>query len=526
MTHASGRLSLFLSSGLIAIPVLAAIWFGLTGGDGQAWDHILNNRLVPYTLTTLGALFLTGLLVLVIAIPLAWLISAYEFPGRAIFEWALILPLAMPGYVMAYAWADLTGVSGPLQASLREMTGLSARDYWFPDVFSLPGLAFVMAATLYPYIYLTARSAFTTQSLSTLEAARSLGAHGAHLFLSIAMPAARPAIVAGLALALMETAADYGAADFLGIQTLGVGLVRAWTSFGEPATAARLSIGLISIAFLFMILERTQRGQMGVQQTSSRWKTLARRPLATAQGWSASLLCIIVLAIVFITPMARLVWLAWDHGVDAERLAGPLASSMILGVAGMLAAFVLALPIALASANRRRLAWIGRLTAASGYAAPGVVLGLGGLFILGALGLPLTGSYALFILVWIYASRFSTIGAEPMIAAQMRAPRSLGEATRSLGVRGIWRLWRVDLPILLPGILAGGLILFVETLKELPATLMLRPFGWDTLAVRAHAYASDERLAEATLPSVLITLAGLVPVILLSRQMTASGERS
>lgn len=513
-------------AGVIALPVLAAIWFGVTAGGGSAWSHIVTNRLLPYTTITLGVLCLTGLLVCLIAIPLAWLVSLYDFPLRGVMEWALVLPLAMPGYVLAYAWADLAGVAGPLQSGLRDLTGWSARDYWFPDIFSLAGLAFILGLTLYPYVYITARAAFTTQSLATLEAGRCLGESGLRLFWRVGLPAARPAILAGLSLALMEAAADFGAADYLGIQTLGVGIVRAWSSFGEPATAARLALVLIMIAFAFLLVSKLSAGAAGSQHTSYRWTTPSRKLLSTPSGLGVLGACLLCLTLAFGLPVMRLIWLSLANDVSPAQLWSPLSSSLILAALGTGLAFACALVLVLASHYSRTTAWPMRLASAAGYAAPGVVLGLGGLFLLRASGQALTGGLALGLLVWIYATRFTAAGTEPLMAALSRAPASLDQAARSLGVTGSRRFWRVDLPLLAPGALAGSLILFVEILKELPATLMLRPFGWDTLAVRAHAYASDERLASATLPALLITVSGLIPVIILSRQIARTGRRN
>lgn len=508
--------------GIVALPVIFAIWFGITAGGTSTWDHIVQNRLLPYTHTTLFVLFLTGAIILLIAVPSAWFVSAFEFPGRKIFEWGLILPLAMPGYVMAYAWANFAGTTGPLQTSLRDATGWGARDYWFPDIYSAPGLAFILGTTLFPYVYITARAAFTTQSLATLEIARSLGASGTSLFMRVAFPAARPAIIGGLALALMEAAADYGAADFLGIQTLGVGIVRAWSSFGEPATAARLALTLITIAFLFLICARILQGKQSTQQTTARWLTPTRSKLSSLNAAAATVFCTVIVAVAFFIPVGRLVWLFIETGPGRASIWPPLQSSVVLGLAGAAAAFSCGLTYVLATRHSAILRTFSRLASSAGYAAPGVVLGLGALLMLNASGFALTGTIALVLLIWVYASRFTSAGLEPLQSALGRAPRTLDFATKSLGTTGFRRLLRVDLPILAPGALAASLILFVEAIKELPATLMLRPFGWDTLAVRAHAYAIDERLAEATLPSLMIVLAGLGPVLLLSWQLSKS----
>ncbi|MEO0549334.1 MAG: iron ABC transporter permease [Pseudomonadota bacterium] len=513
-----------LISLFLGLPVLAAAWFGVSAGGSETWQHLLGNRLSEFTTTTLLVLLLSGGLMLLIAVPLAWLVSLFDFPGRGIFDWALVLPLAMPGYVMAYAWADLAGVAGPLHAAFRDMTGLSARDYWYPDLFTPGGLAFVLGSTLFPYAYITARSAFINQSLSTLEAARSLGASNIRLFHSVALPAAAPAIFAGLSLGLMEAAADYGAADFLGIQTLGVGIVRAWASFGEPAAAARLALILVSIAFTLLIAARFLQGS-SVQETSNRLLAPTRQPLHGVYRWAAPGICLTVVLITFALPVSRLIWLSLETGTGFDGLWMPLRSSLVFGIAGALLALTLAITLVQSNQTARRMAWLSRLSSAAGYAAPGAVLGLGGLFMLQALDLSLTGAAAVLLLIWIYATRFTAAGIEPITAALARTPKSLGMASRSYNTSWAYRFRRIDLPLMAPGILAGALILFVETLKELPATLMLRPFGWDTLAVKAHNYATDERLAEAMLPSLMITLAGLLPVILLSRQMNRTGHR-
>ena len=505
---------------LVGLPVLVAVFTGLTAGGGETWDHILNNRLVPYTLTTLLVLALTSIIMFGLAVPAAWLTSLYEFPGRSFFSWALILPLAMPGYVMAYAWADLMGVAGPLQSSLRDMTGWSARDYWFPDLFTAHGLSFVLASTLFPYVYITARAAFTMQSLATLEAARSLGTPALGLFWKVGLPVALPAILGGLSLALMEAAADYGAADFLGIQTLGVGIVRSWMSFGQADTAARLALVLILIAGAFLIAGRIFQGQRGTQQTSKRWLTPRRTPLSRHSALVATTLCSSILLLCFAAPVLRLIWLVVETHATTQDLWPLLRSTLLLGAMGTTGAFIAALVFTLETKRNNALRFGARTVAAAGYAAPGVVLGLGALYILKVSGQALSGTVAIGFLLWIYISRFTSAGVEPLQSTLDRLPKNLDDATRSLGSRGLNQLIRVDMPLLAPGVFAAGLILFVEILKELPATLMLRPFGWETLSVQAHAYATDERLAQATLPSLLIVLAGLLPVLLLSWRLS------
>jgi iron(III) transport system permease protein len=511
-----------LAGVIISVPVVSVLVAALFMGGGEAWQHIRDTLMVSYLGGTLGTLALAAFFMLVFAVPAAWLVTMHDFPGRPVFEWLLILPLAAPGYVLAYAWGDLMGVGGPLQSALRDLTGWSARDYWFPSMRSMPGLAFVLASGLYPYVYLTARTAFVSQSICALEAARSLGASPLRSFWSVVLPAARPAIAAGLALALMETAADYGAAEYLGVPTLTFGIVRAWKSFGEPAAAARLAVILLVLVVGLLLAERWSRGRAGSQQSSTRWRTVSRTKLRGLTGLGAALFCLVGFSIGFLVPVSRLVWRALEAREYVAPVGEALKNTLILAGAGAAFGFVLALVIALAGRGKGPAAAFARLTASSAYAIPGAVLALGALVVLGGLGLTLTGIVPVLALAWVYASRFTTTGAEPMVAALARAPASLGHAAESLGASPLRRAREVDLPIALSGASAGALILFVECLKELPATLMLRPFSWDTLAVRANAYASDERLAAAALPALLITLAGLIPVILLSWRLSHS----
>jgi len=507
---------------VIGAPVAAAILVGIFAGGGEAWGHIAGTKLWTYTGNTLLLLGLTAALILIMAVPAAWLVTMHDFPGRGVFEWLLILSLAAPGYVIAYAYADLMGVAGPLQSGLRDMTGLGARDYWFPEINSLYGCAFVLACALYPYVYLTARAAFTSQSICALEAARSLGASPARAFRDVALPGARPAIAAGLALALMEAAADYGAADFLGVQTLTVGIVRARDSFGDAGVAARMALFLLGIALLLQWLERAQRGGAGSQQSSTRWRHLSRAPLPGWKHWGASLFCAAIFTLGFLAPIGRLIWRAVEtQDVSAPVLAAA-RNSIFLASGGALLAFLFAVAIAVGARQKSQSAKLARLAATSGYAVPGAVLALGGLMLAGLLPMGLSGWVAFAMLIWIYATRFTAAGAEPMQAALARAPASMDYAAQSLGANRLRRTLEVDLPIAMSGAAAGGLILFVEALKELPATMMLRPSDWDTLAIKAHFYATDDRLAAAALPSLMITAAGLIPVILLSNRLSKS----
>lgn len=517
-----GDLLLMLMAAFIGAPIIGTAFIGLVAGGGPIWAHITQTFFWTYSLNTLAIMALMTVLILASAVPAAWLVTMYQFPGRGLLTWLLILPLAMPGYVLAYAYADFMGVAGPLQSALRGATGLGARDYWFPDIRSLPGCAFVLSAALYPYVYLSARAAFQTQSIGALEAARALGAGHSKRFWHIALPGARPAIAAGLALALMEAAADYGAADFLGVQTLTVGVFRAWSSFGDAAAGARLALVLVGLTLFLQWLEKRARGAAGYQTSAKRWRALRRQKLKGGKAALATGFCTLIFTIGFGLPVANLVAQALEARAQTPAIGEALWNSVRLAGIGAMTAFCIALIIALGAHGQRATARLAIIISTAGYAVPGAVLALGALYALLKLGLPLTGGAALGLLVWVYVCRFTAAGAQPMEAALKRAPQSFAFAARSLGAGPFRRMARIDLPLIAPGAATAALILFVEILKELPATLMLRPFDWDTLAVRAYTYASDERLAAAALPSLTITLAGLLPVILLSWRLSHS----
>ena len=285
---------------------------------------------------------LTGVFISITAVPVAWLVTMYRFPGRNVFGWLLILPLAAPGYVLAFSYSDLLGLAGPIQSFIRETTGLSARDYWFPNVRSLTGCAFVMAAALYPYVYLTARAAFSMQSASTLEAAQMLGADRRTRFWRIALPSARPAIAAGLALALMETAADYGAADFLGVRTLTVSVYRAWASFGDAAAGARLALILVTLTLFLQWLERWQRGAAGFQASTTRWHAAPPNALNGPRAWLASLICALVFAWGFGAPVFHLVSIAIEAHAETPPIWQALWNSLRLASITAALAFIIA----------------------------------------------------------------------------------------------------------------------------------------------------------------------------------------
>jgi iron(III) transport system permease protein len=463
-----------------------------------------------------------------------------EFPGRRIFEWALVLPLAAPSYVAAYAYTDFFQPAGPVQTVLRAITGWTVGDYWFPDIRSLPGAAAMFVAVLYPYVYLLARAAFLEQSAGPIEAARALGCNAWEAFARVAVPLARPAIVAGAALALMETLADFGTVAYFGVPTFTVGIYRAWFSMNDPVAAAQLSLALLAFVVVLLAAERRSRGQARYFQTAGRAKPLPRYPLRGARAGLAVLACALPLLVGFILPAAILAGLTFAGGGVGlgARLIGMAANTVTLA---MLAA-VLALFVALLLAYAQRL-HPGPLTrgtarlAGTGYAMPGSVIAVGVLIPLGAFdnavdswmrsmfgvstGLLLTGTIA--ALIFAYLVRFLAVSLQTVEASLAKITPSMDGAARTLGARPGRVLARVHMPLLRPSLFAALLIVFVDVTKELPATLLLRPFNFDTLAVQAYNLAADERLAEAAAASLGIVAAGLLPIIVLARA-AASGR--
>ncbi|MBI1188599.1 MAG: ABC transporter permease subunit [Alphaproteobacteria bacterium] len=438
----------------------------------------------------------------------ALLVTLMRFPGRSVFEWLLVAPLAAPAYALAYSYSSLTWAGGPVPAPL---TGFV-------------GAAFVYAVGFFPYVYLATRAALVAQSPSALGAARTLGAAPLRATLRIALPLARPGVAAGAALVAMEVAADYGAAVHFGVPTIATGIFRARGPFQDALLGNQMAAVLLIAALVFLWLERAARG---------RRKFVARdahaRPAEPfrAPWYAAGLATLFCAALVLFGALLPMSWLArlamLNSNADLASLLRPLTNSVALAAIGAAATLALAILIARAA----RAGAVGRfaaLFAASGYAAPGVVIALGALSVYGlarSLGWVggLAAPAALLLLVWAYAARFTAPGAQPIEAGMARVTPGIAGAARTLGASAARRLWRIDLPLAGPSFVAAAIIVFVEILKELPATLLLRPLSFDTLAVRAHTYAADERMVEAAAPALLLTLVGLVPIVMLTRRL-------
>jgi iron(III) transport system permease protein len=523
-----------LAGALLALP-LAIVASAVLMPGGQAWAHLSSTVLPRYIGTTLALLGLVLAGVVLVGVATAWLVAACEFPGRRVLEWALLLPLAMPAYVTAYAYTDLLQFAGPVQSWMRAVGGWSAGEYWFPDIRSVGGAAAVFTCVLYPYVYLLARVAFLGQSASLAETGRTLGISPWSAFFRVSLPMARPAIAAGASLALMETLADFGTVSYFGVQTFTTGIFRAWLSMGEPVSAAKLSVILLAFVAVILAVERHARRRARFHETS----TSPRRKLTALGGmraWGALFACALPLVVGFALPALLLVRmsLAGGDGQFGARFAKLAFNSV--SVATLTALIAVALAVFLAYGARitrsRASAAVNRF-ASLGYAIPGAVIAIGVLVPLARvdnlladavekafgmkMGLLLTGS--LVALVYAYLIRFLAIALQTVEAGLAQVTPHMEDAARTLGMSAGETLAQVHAPMLRSSLVTAALLVFVDVMKELPATFVMRPFDFDTLAVQAYNLAADERLAEASTASLAIVLVGLVPLVLASRRL-------
>lgn len=525
---------------VMLLPIGTVAVLALSPSD-NIWPHLMRTVLPGALRDTLLLTTGVGVLTLATGTAAAWLVTMYRFPGRAVVDRLLVIPMAMPTYIVAYCYAELLDYSGPAQSALRSLFGwTSARDYWFPEIRSLPGAIFVMASVLYPYVYMTARASFVQQSVCALEVARTLGRTSLGTFRAVALPLARPALVAGVALVLMECLNDLGAVQYLGVQTLSASIYATWlqrSNLGGAAQLAAVMLGFIAIVFA---AERLARGGAQVHHTTGRYRSI---PFQDIEGWRgivAALLCATPFLVGFLLPFTVLIRHAFTHtsGALAGGFAAAAFNSLLL--AALTAAGAVALALVLGYA--RRVAPNGftrpavRL-ASLGYALPGTVLAIGLLIPLAAFdnrvdqwfrdhlgvatGLVLSGSA--FALTLAYVIRFLAVSLGSVEAGLERISPNLDAAARALGETSLTTLWRVHLPLLLPALGAAGLLVFVDCMKELPATLLLRPFNFETLATHVYSFAALEQFEDAALGALAIVVTGLVPLLLLHKAV-ASGR--
>ncbi|MDY1048529.1 MULTISPECIES: iron ABC transporter permease [Pseudomonas] len=515
--------------GLVLLPlsVLALSWQSI---DLQIWSHLWDTQMPRLLGNTLTLVVGVGTGVTVIGVSLAWLTSLCEFPGRRWLDWALMLPFAIPAYVLAFVFVGLLDFAGPVQSLLREWFGNGLR---LPRVRSTGGVIIVLVLVFYPYVYLLARTAFLAQGKGLMEAARMLGQSPWQAFWRVALPVARPAIGAGVALALMETLADFGAVAVFNFDTFTTAIYKTWYGFFSLSSAAQLASLLLLAVMLVLYGERRARGQDHAASERPRGQALYR--LSGFKAWLASGWCALVFACAFVVPMVQLVAWCWQRGrfdLD-ERYRELILHTLYLGA--MAALITVAVALLLAFARRQAPTpgiRAGVAIANLGYALPGSVLAVSLMLAfsfldrelvvpvsswLGGAGRPLLlGSVAALLVA--YLVRFIAVAYGPLESSLARIRPSLPEASRSLGVGGARLFFKVYLPLLLPGTLSAALLVFVDTLKEMPATLLMRPFGWDTLAVRVFEMTSEGEWARASLPALTLVLVGLLPVIGLIRR--------
>ena len=517
------------------LPMLAVALAALIGGT-ETITHLAETVLPRYLGTTVVLVGLVSLGTLMIGVGAAWLVTMTRFPGVRLFEVALVLPLAFPAYVLAYAYTFVLDHPGIVQTTLRQVTGWGPRDYWFPEIRSTGGAAVMLILVLYPYVYLLARAAFLQQSAGAFLAARALGKSAWEAFWRVSLPMARPAIASGVLLAVMETIADFGTVSYFGVQTFATGIYTSWFSLADRAGAAQLALCLLSFALMLAVVERSTRGKARYHQAGKHHADMPPAELTGTRAVAAWILCAIPVALGFLLPVMILfnMGLQSEQDLFSRRYVGFIQNSLILAsVAAMLT--VLA-AVTLGFYQRLRpgrgssmAAYMSRL----GYAVPGGVIAVGLMVPFAAFdnaldawmratfdirtGLLITGS--IWLLVAAYMVRFLAAALGAYESGQSTVHANMDAAARSLGQSPLGMLRRVHLPILTPSLLTALLIVFVDVMKELPATLIMRPFNYDTLAVQAYRLASDERLEGAAVPSLVIMAVGLLPVILICRQV-------
>lgn len=528
---------------IVLMPILSVLVLAFHPTE-NIWPHLLATTLPRYAANTAILTLGTGLLAAAVGTGAAWIVTMYRFPGARMLEWLLLLPLSIPAYVGAYALVDFLDYSGPVQTMLREAMGWSsARDYVFPPIRSRWAAVIVLASALYPYVYMLARAAFREQSAGSYEVARALGAGPVSLFWRVGLPLARPAIAAGSAIVMMETVNDFGVVDFFGVQTLTMGIFTVWLETGNAGGAAQIACVMLGVILALVALEKTSRRKSRYYQSARQPRPVAKIPLGGLAGWMAAGLCVLPVAMGFVLPVAVILLhaLAQGDGWVSPGLGRAFFNTLTVG--GGAAVLTVAGALFMVYGVRltgRRLPRLLLPVTTIGYAAPGAVLAVGILIPMAAFdhrladlilwltgtdpGLLITGSAAAIVLA--YSVRFFAIAQGATDAAFGRVPPSLPMAARSLG-RGLGGALReVYLPLMRGSVATALLLVFVDCVKELPATLLLRPFNFNTLATRVHEKASLEQLGQAAPPALLVIGVGLAAVGLLARGQIRGQRRA
>lgn len=531
--------TIVMLTSLVIMPLLVVLQFNLQEHTAT-WQHLVDYVLWDYISNSLKLALGVALGTFIIGVPTAWLCALYRFPGKRLLEFLLLLPLAMPAYIIAYTYTGILDFSGPLQTALRAHFDWSYGDYWFPEIRSMGGAITMFSFVLYPYVFLLTRSTLIAQSYNLTHAAQLLGASSIERVTLIILPLARPAIVAGVMLALMETLADFGTVQYFGIDTFTTGIIRTWFGFGEPQTAAQLASLLMLVVFIVFIFEQYSRRRLRFHNTSN--SCPHSKPMALSGGSAilASVVCFIPVLLGFIIPVIQLShWALSTASTMLDDHFWQLAfNSFFLAMTAAFVTITVALILAYGKRTIQNKIVQGLINlAAMGYAIPGTIIAVGTLIVFTQMdhflidilrfqfnveaGLIFTGT--IMALVFAHTVRFLSLGLQTVGASLSKINQSLEQASSLLGHGPFATLRHVHMPLIRSGLLTAALLVFVEVMKELPATLIMRPFNFNTLAVRAYELASDERLADASTAALAIVMTGIIPVIIINLSINKNG---
>lgn len=532
-------ISAIATTAIVALPVLSVLFLAFFPEE-NIWPHLIDTTLPRYLITTIQLMVGVGILTLVIGLATAWAVTMCEFPGRKFFEWGLLLPFAIPAYVIAYVYTSLLDYAGPVQVAIRDWFGWkNATEYWFPEIRSLEGATLMIGLVLYPYVYLLARAAFLEQSPSLFAVSRSLGHSALSTFFKVVLPIARPAIAVGLSLVLMETLNDFGTVDFFAVQTLTRGLFDTWMNLGNLGGAAQIATTMLMFVVILVTLERYSRRRQQQYAARDNRDPIRRFTMSFPRQMICVAVCAFPLVFGFIIPAAALGYYAWDYFDESWNpvFIRNTFNSLFLSSAAALTTLVIGVTLAYSRRlhNTRGMQVLMRLSSL-GYAMPGAVLAVGVIVPLAGFdnwldslmrdhfnvstGLLLSGTA--FAMIFAYTVRFLAVSAGSVESALQKITPSMDMASRSLGHTPGKTLINVHLPMLRGTLLTAALVVFVDCMKELPATLILRPFNFDTLATYVYQFASDEQLYHSALPALIIVIAGIIPIILMNRSISNS----
>ncbi len=531
----------------IAAIFIAAIFFIPTATiiaslfipNQEIWQHLYQTILDEYLINSFVLASGVGIITVVLGVSTAWLVTMYQFPMSAVFKYALLLPMAFPAYIVAYTYTGILDVSGPFQEWIRMTFEVGYGEYWFPEIRSMQGAIFVMSLVLYPYVYLLTRAALLEQSICVLEVARTLGCRPLNVFIRVALPLLRPAIIVGLSLVLMEALADYGTVQYFGVNTFTTGIFRTWFAYDNSLGATQLSACLLSLIIILIYVEQYSRKQSKYFHSSNRYSKIIAKKLHGSHAWLTMLYCLLILILGFLLPLFFII--QWSfityHQVIDEEFVRLVWNSFVLAITTAVIAVVVSLFLVYGKRRYKGFIMPTILKILSyGYAVPGVIIAAGvmtpvvwfdknlNVVVKQLLNLEigLIFSSGVSILVFAYLVRFLAISLNTLDTSIQKIKPSIDEATMSLGFRSFSMIKKIHIPMMKSGLLTALLMIFVDVLKELPATLILRPFNFNTLAVKTYELANEERLYDAAIPSLAIVLVGLIPVIILSLSINRS----